>query len=575
MRLRSRTFVLLDLAAASLSVGALAAQQPGVDVQRYRFEIALPEVGKKIRVASTVTFTRAVGVESLRLDLLAPMTVRSATLGCGSAPTSAPFTHDGQVIAIALGPSYRAAALEPTSAASRETPTPRDTLCVTVRYDGAPADGLIISTDSAGRWAAFGDNWPDRARHWLASVDHPSDKALVEFVVDAPAERRVVSNGTQRASTDIAMSGSTGGTANVAARGPRRRTTWATVAPIPTYLMVIAAAPLAETSLGQTACGSGSVSRCVPQQVFTAPEQVRFLPGNFTHADSIVAFFARTVGPFPYEQLSHLQSSTRFGGMENAGAIFYADRLFRRPNGLGVELIAHETAHQWFGDAVTERAWGHVWLSEGFATYFAALYTEHTFGDSAFRADLTRIRNAVLDAAVVAERPVIDTAQTDLLKLLNRNSYEKGGFVLHMLRREVGDTAFFRAIRAYHAAHLHGNALTDDLRLAVEHEAGRDLRWFFDQWLTRPGFAELTVRWSQDASTGQLALQVAQGARFAPYRFPLRLEVETADGERSLVSVDIPAERNARVIVPARPPSSVRSVRVDPLVELLADIKTP
>src|SRR5581483_7712107 len=105
---------------------------------------------------------------------------------------------------------------------------------------------------------------------------------------------------------------------------------------------------------------------------------------------------------------------------------------------------AHETAHQWFGDAVTEREWSHLWLSEGFATYFAELWDRAARGDSAFRAGMARMRAVVLrDTQSVTTRPVIDTAQTNLLALLDRNSYEKGGFVLHMLRVQVGEGAFF------------------------------------------------------------------------------------------------------------------------------------
>ena len=133
--------------------------------------------------------------------------------------------------------------------------------------------------------------------------------------------------------------------------------------------------------------------------------------------------------------------------MENATAIFYADGLFRR-GGVSEGLIAHETAHQWFGDAVTERFWPHVWLSEGFATYFAALYTQHAHGDTAFRAEMEGLRSAIFkDTVAVARRPVIDTIETDLLALLNVNSYQKGGWVLHMLRSELGDSAFLLGLR--------------------------------------------------------------------------------------------------------------------------------
>src|SRR2546422_11135134 len=135
--------------------------------------------------------------------------------------------------------------------------------------------------------------------------------------------------------------------------------------------------------------------------------------------------------------------------MENATAIFYADQPFRKRT-MADGVVAHETAHQWFGDAVTETEWSHLWLSEGFATYFAALWTRKSARDSGFRAEMEEIRRVVLSSRVVAERPVIDTAQQDLMALLNENSYQKGGFVLHMLRTTLGDSAFFRGLHRYY-----------------------------------------------------------------------------------------------------------------------------
>src|SRR5256884_6288851 len=137
--------------------------------------------------------------------------------------------------------------------------------------------------------------------------------------------------------------------------------------------MVIAAAPLYEYDLGETACGLALVGRCVHQWVYVEPRLADFLPGPFRSAADIVSYFGSLVGPFPYERLAHLESSTRFGGMENATAIFYADQPFRKRT-MTDGVVAHETAHQWFGDAVTETEWSHLWLSEGFATYFARLW---------------------------------------------------------------------------------------------------------------------------------------------------------------------------------------------------------
>jgi aminopeptidase N len=238
-------------------------------------------------------------------------------------------------------------------------------------------------------------------------------------------------------------------------------------------------------------------------------------------------------------------------------------------------LIAHETAHQWFGDAVTEREWPHVWLSEGFATYFAALWTRHAHGDSAFRAEMRSIRSAVLaDVEAVPTHPVIDTAQRDLLALLNRNSYEKGGFVLHMLRRQVGDSAFFGALRDYYAAHRDGTALTADLQHSMERTSGQQLGWFFDQWLRRPGYPELDVTWSSDPSSHEVTLDIAQGTRYGSFRFPLTVEVRDASGATHRATVSVPAQQRARLVLPrdTQPVSAARSLVVDPDLDLLARI---
>src|SRR5207237_588259 len=172
-------------------------------------------------------------------------------------------------------------------------------------------------------------------------------------------------------------------------KGRRARvlTRWREAKPIAPYLMVIAAAPLTKLDLGNTACGLAEMRRCVAQSVYVAPEQRKVLPGAFAKAGDIARYFATRIAPFPYEKLAHLQSATRFGGTQNASAIFYSDDLFRNRGANDEGVIAHETAHQWFGDAVTEREWPHLWLSEGFATYFAALWALHAHGDSAFRAE--------------------------------------------------------------------------------------------------------------------------------------------------------------------------------------------
>jgi len=515
--------------------------RPGIDVTDYAITLDLPQRGASIEGRAVLSVRRWAPVDTLVLDLVG---LRVDSVLVDEKPVT--FARTDSLVRVPIASVVG------------------DSFSVTVRYTGEPKDGLIVRTDSAGRWTAFGDNWPNRARNWIPSIDHPSDKATVTWTVRAPSERRVVANGELMEETPLpAQAGSV----------PRTLTRWRESRPIPVYLMVIAAAPLVYYDLGREGCGVGEFSSCVRQSVYVFPESRDFLPGPFVHAPEMVRLFSELIAPFPYEKLAHLESSTRYGGMENAGAIFYADAPFRRRT-MQPGVIAHETAHQWFGDAVTEREWSHVWLSEGFATYFEALWVERFAGDSAFRDEMRQIRQQIFKAPEVASRPVIDTTQTDLMALLNTNSYQKGGWTLHMLRTLVGDSAFFRGLRSYYLANRHSNALTDDLRRAVEASSGRPLGWFFDQWLRRPGFAEVSTSWRYDAAQRRVTATVAQGTRFGAYRFPLTVAITDAAGKEHRATIDVPATANTTVIVPLQLDAAPRGVAFDPDVRVLATFQS-
>lgn len=525
-----------------LATAPLGAQQAAFHVTHYDLTLDLPDTGKTIEGRAELKVVRKTPADTLVLDLL-DLAVKQVQLQ----GKPARFTQDPEHVRILV-------------AGARE-----DSLTVILNYSGAVKDGLIVGKDSAGRWMAFGDNWPNRARHWIPSIDHPHDKATVTWTVRAPANLTVVANGTLVETRALARDGgATPGTL------PRTLTRWRESHPIPVYLFTIAAAPLDVFDLPDAACGFARDGGCVKQMVYTAPEQRSSMPANFRYAPDIMDFFTHLVAPFPYEKLAHLQSSTRFGGMENASAIFYADRGFRK-GGTPAGTIAHETAHQWFGDAVTEREWSNLWLSEGFATYFEELWTRHAFGDSAFQREMAGTRAQILGDPVVAARPVIDSAQTDLMKLLDANSYQKGGWTLHMLRSLIGDSAFVRGIRDYYTAHVDGNAMSDDLMAAMERSSGLNLHWFFDQWLRRPGFASLATSWHYDAAARRVVLDVEQGPRFAPYRLTLSTDVTDAAGAVHRVRVDIAAEHSVHVTLPLELSAAPRAVALDPDVELLAE----
>ena len=509
--------------------------RPGVDVLDYDVRLELPDSGLFLRGDVTVTARHAPSLATLRLDLIDSLTVRSVEV-------------DGRRVTA----THSANALDVPLAGAKG-----DTVRVRVVYDGPVHDGLVVRKDAKGRWTWFGDNWPDRTRQWLPTVDHPSDKATVSWTVRAPTGRTVVANGVLLDTQAVGAG--------------RTETRWREGRPIPPSLMVIAAGPLLRYDLGETAC-RGDHPQCVHQSVYVLPENTSWLPGAFQSAGPIVALFQDLVGPFPYEKLAHLQSNTRFGGMENATAIFYDGRLFPSQR-VSDGLIAHETAHQWFGDAVTEREWAHLWLSEGFADYFAALWARRAHGDTAFRRTMAAMRAKILADPVVASRPVIDTAQTNYLALLNANSYDKGAWVLYMLHQELGDSAFFRGLRSYYARYRDSTALSDDLRRELEQASGRPLGPFFDQWLRRPGFAEPAIGWAFDASAGSVSLFVQQEAPRGSYAFPLTVVVTDADNVAHRVSVAVPAEARATLPLTGHFDRKPKALSFDPDSLLLARIR--
>ena len=188
---------------------------------------------------------------------------------------------------------------------------------------------------------------------------------------------------------------------------------------------------------------------------------------------------------------------------------------------------------------------------------------------------MAQIRTQILRDSVVARRPVIDTAQTNYLALLNANSYQKGGYVLYMLNQRIGDSAFFRGVRSYQARFRHGTALSDDLRLELERSAGRPLGPFFDQWLRRAGVAEPSIGWAHDAATGTISLLVLQDRVRGAYEFPLTVRVTERSGAQRRVEVEVPAEARATVALPGRFDAAPSSLDVDPEQVLLARIGRP
>ncbi|QEC67596.1 M1 family metallopeptidase [Panacibacter ginsenosidivorans] len=443
----------------------------GLDVQHYQFTIQLNDSNNLIKGTAVITtkFTKA--VDKVVFDLVQKkkdgkgMTVTTVT----KKDQEISFTQDAQHIII------------------NESANTTDQNIYTITYEGIPADGLIIGVNKYNHRTFFSDNWPNRARNWLPCNDHPSDKASVEFIVTAPDHYQIISNGIQTEESNLP--------------GHLKLTHYKEDMLLPTKVMVIGAADFAVNY-------AGSVD-CIPVYSWVYPEDkdTGFLA--YAAAKNILPWFEKHIAPYPYKKLANVQSKTVFGGMENASAIFYFENSVTDK---GLEgLLVHEITHQWFGDNATEKDWSHLWLSEGFATYMTHLYHEEKYGEDSFNNRLKADREKVIAFSKTRNTPVSDTsASNNLMQLLNANSYQKGGWILHMLRRKVGDSLFWQSIRAYYDIYKGSNANTNDLRKVFEDVSKQDLKDFFQEWIYTSGQPELDIKWSYNKKKKEITLIIEQ-----------------------------------------------------------------
>jgi aminopeptidase N len=402
-------------------------------------------------------------------------------------------------------------------------------LQISVQYHGKPKDGLILTADKDGKPSAVGDNWPNRVHHWIPALDHPSAKATVTFNITAPARDEVVANGRLDHVETIS--------------GGNRTWTYSEGVPIPPYCMII--------GVGQFKRFEPVERSLTPLSYYVPQSDAPFALKGFAPAIPSVGFFSETVAPYPYEKLALIVGATRFGGMENSSAIVFTSTLlspkpaakisttFGIPRGVA-GLIAHEIAHQWFGDSVTESTWADLWLSEGFATYFAGLFLQRYESEEAFQAYMQDAAATVLKYEKQNRTPIFDRNTEDLFKLLNGNNYQKGAWVLHMLRARLGDEAFFRGIRSYYQAHANATASSEDLRLALEKASREDLRPFFARWIYDSGHPQYELSWQwlgtqRSSRKGKLRLVLRQVQPGNAFSDPVPVTIRTGSGTREVV----------------------------------------
>lgn len=480
-----------------------------VDVEHYHIALRFDEGRGEVSGATSVTFLPlADGLRELVLDA-AGLTVSRVVLEPGGRELAFTIDAEAETLRIALDRAH--------AAGERAT--------VRIEYSARPARGLsFYPADPAdpSRPAQFwsqgeaADN-----HHWFPCWDAPDDKATSTVEMTVNGRFTTLSNGGL-----VATRPNPDGT---------RTFVWEQRQPHSSYLVSVVGGELQNVAAQQRA--PVPVSYLVPAALADR------VPRSLGRTPEMLRFFAERFGvPYPWAKYTQaVVANFPFAGMENTSATTLAESALlderAAVDASSEDLVAHELAHQWFGNLVTCRDWSHIWLNEGFATYFAVVWTERDRGRDEY---LYEMRGLAYERELVEgapQRPLVfeDFGHPDEI-FFGAPVYSKGAWVVHMLRRHLGEALFWRGIRAYLARYGYSTATTDDLRLALEEASGQQLDWFFEQWVLKPGHPKFRVETRYDAGTRALELTVSQvqdRSKGAPiFRASAPVAIVTASGRR-------------------------------------------
>lgn len=486
---------------ANYQSGAAYPGDSAIDVTYYGLDLRLTHTPAYLNGAVTIILkAKSANTTRFFLDAQPQLTIDSVT----SAGRKLTFTRETNRVQIT-----------PTQSLSAG-----QALNLTVYYQGNPAS---LNGFGSFSFATHGPTnapviWslsePYGASDWFPSKDTPADKADSSAVaITADKQFVSVSNGKLIGTTD-----NPDGT---------RTYRWRNSYPIAQYLI-----SLAMTNYEQYDTPFTYGGQTMPVNHYIYPETLPTIRTNLDLTPGMLRVFSDLFGPYPFfrEKYGHAQFGWG-GGMEH--------QTISSMGAWNSSIIAHELAHQWFGDKITCRDWQNIWLNEGFASYAEALYAESTSGQPGYTASMNAFMNRARSA--VGTLYVQNIANVDNIFNSNR-TYSKGATVLHMLRGILGNDTFFRAMKAYATAPnlAYGTAVTEDFQGIVEQVSGQKLDYFFKEWVYGESFPTYTVSWQENSSTGKPGVQVRlqQAAKTNPVSFtmPVQMRVQSAAGD-TLVTV--------------------------------------
>jgi aminopeptidase N len=517
-----------------------------VDIKHIKGELTLDAKLKQVR--GTVTHTLSPlhpYLTEVELDCAPELKVNKVTKAAQDGrPVPCKFKAGGGKLTVTLDKAHG----------------PDDTLDLVVGYTGQPTKGMsFVVSDPAypeRPFAIWTQGESEDTHYWLPCYDHPNDRATSEMIITVENPLFVVSNGAL-----IETKKNDGGTTTYH---------WKMDVPHSSYLISLAVGDFAAY---QDKVGDLRLDYYVAKGVDEATAR-RFMGKT----PQMIRFFNDVTGqPYPYVKYAQTCLPEFGGGMENISATSMTDSVLRDEiaalEGDADGLVAHELAHQWFGDLLTCKDWSQIWLNEGFASYFDPLFAEHDRGEDTFRLEMDRVQQGYLMSDRRSRRPIVETRYESSEDMFDGMTYQKGACVLHSLRGLLGDKTWWSGLRGYVATHKFQVVDTDDFRKSMEAVSGKDLKWFFDQWLHKAGHPELKVRWHYEDADNTVRVKIEQtqtvDAQVPLFRLPTNLEITEDVKKTRVVPIVIDAAHHEFVIPAAAKP---RMVQIDPEGWLISEL---
>ncbi|MCZ6653131.1 MAG: M1 family aminopeptidase [Planctomycetota bacterium] len=521
-----------------------AADRP-IDCLHMRFELNVDVENKRLAGVARLDIVALREVSSITLDAInfetSKVTLASTAGNAGEKPTAVRFINDGKHIEVLPKTSLKAG----------------EKFSLFIHY-------TIEDPDTGLRFFGPSENEPDVPyiawtqgesifnSNWIPCFDHPNERQTTEMIVTTKRGYEVSSNGRLLSKKE----------------NPADDTVtfhWVQDKPHVAYLISLI---IGDFEIVRETWRGKSIEYWVRAKY---EEQVA---RTFKNTTRMLDFFSDKIGvEYPWDRYAQLCCYGFGGGMENTAATTLGERsLLDERASLDSStdgLIAHELAHQWWGDYLTCRDWAHIWLNEGFASYFEALWAEEDLGADEFAYNMYRKASRARRGG--KNKPIVDRNYSHPMAMFDSRAYPKGAWVLHMMRRRLGDDLFWEVMNTYATTYALKTVETVDLRKTIEKVSGRSFERFFYDWTERPGHPEVTVsyKWLNDDKLAKVTIKQTQKA--VAFHFPLKIEFRFDDDAKPVtVTRDISQKEMTFYHPLAAAPTMFR---IDPQQTVLMDLK--